>query len=197
MLHAGYPARYLDIFRQVDPLQLPDIMLHSQQRSTTIHSPHYSRTFWTGALSLLVLAAVMAWHYRDQDQEALLMKKYLLHALMGAILLVAYGVFYQRYSSNDSESQFFTTAHFWLTFGGILGLMSNELLIPAATLGWTLESLNSPSYYFLHISTQAVIVPIGGLSFLLGQGYFVYRLGINAARTPEAVQYFANGEMAS
>lgn len=171
-------------------------MLPSPQRHTTIRSPHYSRTFWAGALSLLVLAAVMAWHYRDQDQEALLMRKYMLHALFGAILLVAYGLFYQRQSSCDEETTFFTTAHFWLTFGGILGLMSNELLIPETTLGWSLESLNSPAYYFLHLSTQAVIVPIGGLTFLLGQGYFVYRLGMNAATRPESVRYFSNGEMA-
>lgn len=170
-------------------------MLQSTHRSDTVYSPNYTRTFWAGALSLLVLAAVVAWHYRDQDQEALLMRKYVLHALFGAILLVAYGLFYQRQSSHDEESQFFTTAHFWLTFGGILGLMSNELLIPETTLGWSLESLNSPAYFFLHLATQAVIVPIGGLILLLGQGYFVYRLGMNAERESESIEYFSNGEM--
>lgn len=170
-------------------------MLHTTHRSDRVYAPHYTRTFWAGALSLLLLAAIVAWHYRDQDQEALLMRKYLLHALFGAILLAAYGLFYQRQSSNNEESQFFTTTHFWLTFGGILGLMSNELLIPETTLGWSLESLNSPAYYFLHLSTQAVIVPIGGLIFLLGQGYFVYSLGMNAATRPEPVRYFSNGEM--
>lgn len=171
-------------------------MLQSTNQSYPISSPHYSRTFWAGALSLLALAVAVAWHYRDQDQEALLMRKYLLHALFGAVLLAAYGLYYQRQHSGDSDSQFFTAAHFWLTFGGILGLMSNELLIPETTLGWSLESLNSPAYYFLHISTEAIVVPIGGLTLLIGQGYFIYRLGMNAQASPDAYRYFPNGEIA-
>ncbi|MDP5169437.1 MAG: hypothetical protein NWR72_04280 [Bacteroidia bacterium] len=141
----------------------------------------HSRTFWFGAFTLLMLSALVAWHHRDSDVEGILMRRYLLHALLGAALLAAFGVVYARHPSigiSKEEGSFEGSAHFWLSFSGIFAMMMNEFLIPESVLGWDHESMSSPGYYFLHVSTQGLLRPIGLLVFALGQGYFLFRLGM-------------------
>ena len=43
-------------------------------------------------------------------------------------------------------------------------MMMNEFLIPESVLGWDHESMSSPGYYFLHVSTQGLLMPIGILT---------------------------------
>ncbi len=173
-------------------------MYHPIARPFVAHPTFHARTFWVGAFTLLALGFYIATQHRAQDPDALLMKHLVLHALIGAIALCAFGLYYQRQDKKqpDSNQYFFGSTHFWLTFLGILGLMSHELLIPEATLGWGTSEHVSPGYYFLHIVGQAVFVPIGGLLFLAGQGYFLFRLGMHAALQSSPARYHHNGEVA-
>ena len=169
-------------------------MLHPNHRPSVAHVSFHTRTFWVGALTIMAVAAYAAWSYRVEDSDALLANKLLLHAAIGASLMLAAGVYYRRFPDHQPDQYFYGSTHFWLTFAGILGLMSHELLIPEASLGWNASTSTSPQYYFLHIVSQAVLVPTGGILFLLGQGYFLFRLGMRFASKPEPSRFLPNGE---
>lgn len=170
------------------------MLLHTH-RPSVAQSPHAARTFWAAAIFLLTMSMLLAWQYRTSDHEGLLFRTYLIHAVIGSAILTAFGLFYQTKRDHQPDAAFYQSAHFWLTFIGILGMMSNELLIPESILGWSAESLESPGYFFLHIISGGIISPIGLLIFLIGQGVFVFRLGMVEQGRPEAITYLPDGKI--
>ena len=172
------------------------MLLHTH-RPSVAQSPQAARTFWAAAIFLLTMSMLLAWQYRTSDQEGLLFRTYLIHALIGSAILTAFGIFYQTREDRQPDAAFYQSAHFWLSFVGILAIMANELLIPESILGWTAESLESPGYFFLHIISGGIVKPIGVLFFAIGQGMFVFRLGMVEQTQSIRDAYLPNGKVAA
>lgn len=172
------------------------MLLHTH-RPSVAQSPHAARTFWAAAIFLLSMSMLLAWQYRTGDHDGLLFRTYLFHALIGSAVMSAFGLFYQTKGDHQPDAEFYQSAHFWLTFVGILAMMSNELLIPESVLGWSAESLESPGYFFLHIVSHGIVLPIGVLIFAIGQGMFVFRLGMTEQARPMDQAYHPDGKVAA
>lgn len=122
---------------------------------------------------------LFAWHHRYESDLALLLRRYLIHGLLSITALLALGWLYQHFSFLQMGDHALRDGHwhFWLTFLGIVGLMSREWLLPQAITGWTYEALQGPGPFFLAMLLQVVIQPLSVLLLIIGQAFFCFQFG--------------------
>ncbi len=163
---------------------------------------HPSHSFFRPSISFLsagillgLITVVFAQCHRGSDAEGILLARYGAHAILGGLFLFAWGMVYFRFPQllDGADGHFHASLHLGLSFFGILAMMSSELLVPETVLGWGGESLAHPAYFFLGISTQVIIFPMGILLLTLGQISFFYHLGTISPTWTNSPRYTSDG----